>query len=177
MTNMQKPLPIRKGMSVPLPIDKGVAPHVTTGLGWKPRPIGSGPAIDPDAIAIGLGPDGKVPLFSNGERDFGWFVYYGQPDSGDPNKSIHHMGDDRGEGDALGLDDSEQIRVNLELVPPDITEIVFAYYELGEDMSSEDAAVFGSLRRHGRIWQFVADSFALSGGIAALGQRYGVDLA
>ncbi|MBR1734392.1 MAG: TerD family protein, partial [Alphaproteobacteria bacterium] len=140
---------------------------------------------------------GKV----NGDEDF---VFYNnlKHKSG----SVEHMGDNlTGEGEG----DDEEIKVDLEKVPTNVSKIDFtvtiydadvrkqtfgqvsnAYirvvddmtgkeiirYDLGEDFSVETAVVVGELYRHNGEWKFNAIGSGFSGGLAALGRNFGVNV-
>ena len=49
-------------------------------------------------------------------------------------------------------------------------------FDLGEDFSVETAVVVGRLYRQGTEWKFNAIGSGYSGGLAALGKAYGVNL-
>ena len=49
-------------------------------------------------------------------------------------------------------------------------------YDLGEDFSIETAIVVGELYRHSGEWKFNAIGDGFSGGLAALGKNFGVNI-
>ena len=49
-------------------------------------------------------------------------------------------------------------------------------YDLGEDFSIETALVVGEIYRHGGEWKFNAIGAGFSGGLAALGRNFGVNV-
>ena len=50
------------------------------------------------------------------------------------------------------------------------------HYDLGEDFSIETAVVVGELYRHSGEWKFQAIGSGFSGGLAALGKNFGVNI-
>lgn len=178
--------------------DSGVQlTKVNVGLGWDVNQYDGGYDFDLDASAFMLGADGKV-------RSDADFIFYGQKDSVDG--SIHHTGDNltgAGEGDdeTIEMDlsgvpaDVQKIAVTVTIYDADKrgqnfgmvsnsyvriydvqsgTEIV--RYDLGEDYSVETAIVVGELYRHNGEWKFSAVGSGYSGGLAALGRSYGVNI-
>ena len=86
---------------------------IMVGLGWDVNAFDSGADFDLDASAFLLGENGKCPT----EKEF---IFYGNlvHDS----ESVQHMGDNlTGEGDG----DDEQIEVNLEVIPANISKVAF----------------------------------------------------
>lgn len=83
------------------------------GLGWDVRTT-SGPAFDLDASALLLGANGRV-------RSDADLVFYNQLSDNPVNPSVTHFGDNlTGEGDG----DDEEILVNLDKVPADVSRIL-----------------------------------------------------
>ncbi|ELA09498.1 tellurium resistance protein [Moraxella macacae 0408225] len=81
------------------------------GLGWDERAT-SGSDFDLDASVFLLGENGRV----RGDHDF---IFYNQLRSN--NGAVEHTGDNRtGQGDG----DDESIKVNLPLVPADVSKII-----------------------------------------------------
>ena len=87
--------------------------NVTVGLGWDPAE--NGMEYDLDATACMLGSNKKLP----GEQ---FFVYYGNMQS--PDGACMLTGDDTTGGNSEDGDD-EQIIVDLGVVSPEVTSIVF----------------------------------------------------
>ena len=84
------------------------------GLGWDVNAFDSGADFDLDAAAFMLGDNGKCPT----EKEF---IFYGNLTH--PSESLKHMGDNlTGAGDG----DDEQIKVDLSMVPEDISKIAFS---------------------------------------------------
>lgn len=99
---------LTKGQRVDVGLQK-----VAIGLGWNPDAQASGEGFDLDASAFMLGENGKLLA-----EDF--FVYYHNLES--PDKSVRSTGDNRtGEGDG----DDETLMVNLGVVDPRVSEILF----------------------------------------------------
>ncbi len=109
------PINLTKGQKVSITKDTGATglSKVVVGLGWNVNQFDTGDAFDLDTSAFLLTDSGKVSKSED-------FVFFGNQkhDSG----SVEHMGDNRtGEGEG----DDEQVKVNLALVPANITKITF----------------------------------------------------
>ena len=61
-------------------------------------------------------------------------------------------------------------------VVDDLTQQELIRYDLGEDFSVETAVVVGEIYRHNGEWKFNAIGSGWSGGLAALGRNYGVNV-
>lgn len=109
------PIKLKKDDTVNL--NKGLD-NIIIGLGWDVNQSGKNDPWDLDASAFLLDVSGKVP---NDDKDI---VFYNHLDhfSG----SVHHMGDNLFGGEGDGIEDSEQITIDLNLVPNDIQKIVIA---------------------------------------------------
>ncbi|WP_042455422.1 TerD family protein [Neobacillus dielmonensis] len=102
---------LSKGQKVDLTKTHPGLQNVVVGLGWN---IGNqGSNFDLDASAFLLGANGKV----QSDQDF---VFYNNPSGG--NGSITYSGDNR---IGSGVRDDEQLRINLNLVPPHIHRVAF----------------------------------------------------
>ncbi|WP_214403224.1 TerD family protein [Pseudonocardia lacus] len=196
------PVSLTKGGNISLTKEvaktPGAAPltAVTVGLGWDARTT-DGAKFDLDAVALGLGADGKV-LGQDGFIFFNQLVGAGG--------AIQHTGDNRsGEGEG----DDEQIKVDLANLPAGLEKVVFAVvifdgetngqtfgqvrnafvrvvnqadsteiarYDLSEDSSTAAAMIFSELYKNGDDWKFRAVGDGYSGGLAALAKDYGVDV-
>ncbi len=188
---------LRKGQKVDLTKGNPSLKKILIGLGWDTNKYDGGFDFDLDAAAFLLGANGKV----RNDEDF---IFYNNLKhiSG----AVEHMGDNlTGEGEG----DDEEIKIDLEKVPPDVEKIDFtvtiydaekrrqtfgqvsnAYirvvdditqqelirYDLGEDFSVETAVVVGEIYRHNGEWKFNAIGSGWSGGLAALGKNYGVNV-
>lgn len=107
------PVNLQKGQKVSLTKGNPGLKKVVVGLGWDVNAFDTGGDFDLDAAAFLLTDSGKV-------KDSGDFVFYGnlKHTSG----SVEHMGDNlTGAGDG----DDEQIRVDLAMVPGEISKIAF----------------------------------------------------
>ena len=188
---------LRKGQKVDLTKGNPSLKKILIGLGWDVNKYDGGFDFDLDAAAFLLGDSGKV----SGDEDF---VFYNNLKH--VSGSVEHMGDNlTGEGEG----DDEEIKVDLEKVPANVSKIDFtvtiydaevrkqtfgqvsnAYirvvddttgqelirYDLGEDFSVETAVVVGELYRHAGEWKFNAIGSGFSGGLAALGRNFGVNV-
>lgn len=107
------PVSLQKGQKVSLTKGNPGLKKVVVGLGWDVNAFDTGGAFDLDATAFMLADNGRT----TGSQDF---VFYGNLTH--PSGSVQHIGDNlTGEGDG----DDEQIRVDLSLVPANITKIAF----------------------------------------------------
>lgn len=107
------PVSLQKGQKVSLTKGNPGLKKVVVGLGWDVNAFDTGGAFDLDAAAFMPADNGRT----TGSQDF---VFYGNLTH--PSGSVQHMGDNlTGEGDG----DDEQIRVDLSLVPANITKIAF----------------------------------------------------
>jgi stress response protein SCP2/tellurite resistance protein len=102
---------LSKGQKVDLTKSHPGLQKVVVGLGWNVSNLGSN--FDLDASAFLLGQTGKV----QSDLDF---VFYNNPSGGDG--SIIYSGDNR---IGSGVRDDEQIRIDLNKVPPHIHRVAF----------------------------------------------------
>lgn len=185
-----------KGQKVNLTKDNAGLQHLHVGLGWDVSGF-SGTQFDLDASAFLLGTDGKVRT----DEDF---IYYNNPKPG--NGSVFSKGDNRsgeGEGDdevlkidlpnvpgdvskivfAVTIYEAEKNHQNFGMVNSAFIRIInedtneeLLKYDLSEDLSIEDGAIFGELYRHNGEWKFTAVGAGYQGGLAAMGAAFGVNL-
>lgn len=107
------PISLSKGQKVDLTKGNPSLKHVMVGLGWDINVYDSGSAFDLDAAAFMLGENGKCP--SENE-----FIFYSNLVHS--SESVKHMGDNR---TGSGEGDDEQIFIDLEKVPANISRIAF----------------------------------------------------
>lgn len=86
---------------------------MVVGLGWDVNQFDTGGDFDLDAAAFLLADSGKVSNQSD-------FVFFGNLEH--PSGSVKHMGDNL---TGAGEGDDEQIKIDLSLVPANITKIAF----------------------------------------------------
>ncbi len=107
------PINLQKGQKVSLTKDNPGLSKIVVGLGWDINAFDTGGDFDLDTAAFLLTDAGKVSKSED-------FVFYGNLQH--PSGCAQHMGDNRtGAGDG----DDEQIRVDLSMVPANITKIAF----------------------------------------------------
>lgn len=108
------PINLSKGQKVSLTKDNPGLKKVVVGLGWDINRFDTGGDFDLDASAFLLTDAGKVSR----QEDF---VFYGNLQH--PSGGVVHLGDNRtGEGEG----DDEQIKIDLSLIPQNITRVAFA---------------------------------------------------
>ncbi|MCR5718858.1 MAG: TerD family protein [Oscillospiraceae bacterium] len=108
------PVNLTKGQKVSLTKDNPGLKNVVVGIGWDVNAFDTGGDFDLDASAFLLGDSGKVTC----QEDF---IFYGNQKH--PSGAVMHQGDNlTGAGDG----DDEQIKIDLSLVPENITRIAFA---------------------------------------------------
>lgn len=188
---------LKKGQKVDLTKGNPSLSKILIGLGWDTNKYDGGFDFDLDAAAFLLGANGKVTA----DEDF---VFYNnlKHKSG----AVEHMGDNlTGEGDGDDEEikiDLSKVPANIEKIDFTVTiyeaderkqtfgQVSNAYirvvddstgtelirYDLGEDFSVETAVVVGEIYRHNGEWKFNAIGSGFSGGLAALGRNYGVNV-
>ena len=108
------PVNLTKGQKVSLTKGNPGLSKVVVGLGWDVNQFDTGGDFDLDATAFLLTDSGKVSR----QEDF---IFFGNLTH--PSGAVSHQGDNlTGVGDG----DDEQIKINLALVPENITKIAFA---------------------------------------------------
>ena len=188
---------LKKGQKVDLTKGNPSLTKVLIGLGWDTNKYDGGFDFDLDAAAFLLNSTGKV----NSDDDF---VFYNnlKHKSG----AVEHMGDNltgEGEGDDEEIKiDLTKVPANIDKIDFTVTiydaevrkqtfgQVSNAYirvvddstgkelirYDLGEDFSVETAVVVGEIYRHNGEWKFNAIGSGFSGGLAALGRNFGVNV-
>jgi len=188
---------LKKGQKVDLTKGNPSLSKILIGLGWDTNKYDGGFDFDLDAAAFLLGANGKVTA----DEDF---VFYNnlKHKSG----AVEHMGDNltgEGEGDDEEIKvDLAKVPANIDKIDFTVTiyeaderkqtfgQVSNAYirvvddttgteiirYDLGEDFSVETAVVVGEIYRHNGEWKFNAIGSGFSGGLAALGRNYGVNV-
>ncbi len=107
------PVNLSKGQKVSITKGNPGLSKVVVGLGWDINQFDTGGDFDLDAAAFLLNDTGKASKSED-------FVFFGNLKH--PSGSVEHLGDNlTGAGDG----DDEQIKINLSLVPPEISKIAF----------------------------------------------------
>lgn len=188
---------LKKGQKVDLTKTNPGLKNLIVGLGWDTNKYDGGFDFDLDAAAFLLGANGKVTSDAD-------FIFYNQTEHS--SGSVKHLGDNRtgaGEGDDEQiLVDLSKVPATIEKIDFTVTiheaderkqnfgQVSNAYihvmdetngneiirYDLGEDFSVETAVVVGELYRNNGEWKFNAIGSGFSGGLAALGRNFGVDV-
>jgi len=163
--------------------------ELTVGLGWTAP---GGATFELDAAAFLL--DGNERVRSDAD-----FIFYNQPRSACAAVQLRNA--QAGDRAALWLDlgkvpetvqriaftvtihEAEARRQRFGQVQQAfirlvnaVTGVELARYDLSEDLANETALVFGELYRHRGDWRFAAVGQGYAGGLAALCQRFGVNL-
>ncbi|MDD5935643.1 MAG: TerD family protein [Clostridiales bacterium] len=192
------PINLSKGQKVDLTKGNPSLNNIMVGLGWDVNAYDSGNDFDLDAAAFMVGENGKCPT----EKEF---VFYGNLTH--PSEAVKHMGDNltgAGDGDdeqiqidlkkvpanvsriafTVTIYEAESRRQNFGQVSNAFIRIVdestnqeLIRYDLGEDFSIETAVVVGELYRNNGEWKFNAIGSGFQGGLAALCNHYGIQVA
>lgn len=104
---------LQKGQKIDLTKTNPGLSKVIVGLGWDVNKYDGGQDFDLDASAFLLDAQGKA----SSDKDF---IYFNNLQGG--NGSVVHTGDNL---TGVGEGDDEQIKVNLQAVPPEINKISF----------------------------------------------------
>ena len=188
---------LAKGQKVDLTKTNPGLSKILIGLGWDINKYDGGAQFDLDASAFLLGDNGKVTSDDD-------FIFYNQAKH--KSESVEYLGDNRtgaGEGDdeqikvdlskvpaniqkisfTVTIDQAEERKQNFGQVENAFIRIVdeannkeLIRYDLGEDFSVETAVVVAELYRHSGEWKFQAIGSGFSGGLAALGRNFGVNI-
>ena len=188
---------LKKGQKVDLTKGNPGLSKPLVGLGWDVNKYDGGSDFDLDAAAFLLDANGKV----TSDADFVFFNNLKHASG-----SVEHMGDNltgEGDGDDEQIKvDLSKVPANIDKIDFTVTiydaearkqnfgQVSNAYirvvdeakgqelirFDLGEDFSVETAVIVGELYRHGGEWKFNALGSGFSGGLAALGKNYGVNV-
>ena len=188
---------LKKGQKVDLTKTNPGLSKIIVGLGWDVNKYDGGHDFDLDSAAFLLGASGKV-------TNDGDFVFYNNLKHA--SGSVEHMGDNltgAGEGDdermkvdlskvpadiekidfTVTIHEAEERKQNFGQVSNAFIRIVdesnnteLIRYDLGEDFSVETAVIVGELYRNAGEWKFNAIGSGFSGGLAALGKNFGVNI-
>lgn len=187
-----------KGQKVDLTKGNPGLKKITVGLGWDVNAYDTGASFDLDSSIFMVGANGKCPT----EKEF---IFYGNLEH--TTGCVKHMGDNLtgiGDGDDEQVEvdlaavpanieriaftttiyDAETRRQNFGQVSNAFIHIMdsetgreLIRYDLGEDFSIETAVVVGELYRHNGEWKFNAIGSGFQGGLAALCNHYGIEVA
>ncbi len=192
------PINLSKGQKVDLTKTNPGLTSIMVGLGWDVNAFDTGTAFDLDASAFLLADNGKTPS----EKEF---IFYGNLEH--TSGSVKHMGDNltgSGDGDdeqifvdlatipanisriafTVTIYDADVRRQNFGQVSNAFIRIVnnstgeeLIRYDLGEDFSIETAVVVGELYKNNNEWKFNAIGSGFQGGLAALCDHFGIQVA
>jgi tellurium resistance protein TerD len=120
------PINLSKGQKVDLTKGNPSLKKIMVGLGWDVNSFDTGYDFDLDAAAFMVGDNGKCPT----EKEF---IFYGNLEH--PTGAVKHMGDNltgSGEGD------DEQILVDLDLIPANVSRIAFTVTIYDSDVRKQN---------------------------------------
>lgn len=189
---------LKKGQKVDLTKNNPGLVNIIAGLGWDTNKYDGGFEFDLDTAAFMLGENGKIRTDND-------FVFYNN--TKDSSGSVNHLGDNRtGEGDGddeqikinlnnipsdvkkiaftVTIHDANERRQNFGQVSNSYIRIVnedtneeLIRFDLSEDFSIETAIVVAEVYRHNDEWKFTAIGSGFEGGLAALCNNFGLDIA
>lgn len=192
---------LSKGNNVSLSKLSPSLSEIRIGLGWSTR-IATKHSFDLDASAFILGPNGKLlsePYFvyynntvtpcegveHAGDNRRGGAFDAEQTDQEEITVRLHQLPSSAYRvAIAVTIHDAETLRQNFGQVENAYIRLVdhrtgveIARYDLSEDCSSETAMIFGEVYRYQGEWKFRAVGQGLSGGLLALCELFGVEVA
>lgn len=188
---------LKKGQKVDLTKTNPGLKEILIGLGWDTNKYDGGFDFDLDSSVFLLGADSKV-------TDGGDFIFFNnlKHSSG----SVEHLGDNltgAGDGDDEEIKiDLSKVPANIEKIVFTVTiydadvrkqnfgQVENAFirvfdelngkelirYDLDEDFSIETAVIVGELYRNKGEWKFNAVGSGFEGGLAALGNHFGISI-
>ena len=188
---------LKKGQKVDLTKTNPGLKEILIGLGWDTNKYDGGFDFDLDSSVFLLGADSKV----TGSGDFIFFNNL-KHSSG----SVEHLGDNLtgagyGDDEEIKIDLSkvpaniEKIAFTVTIYDADVRKQNFGQvenafirvfdelngkelirYDLDEDFSIETAVIVGELYRNKGEWKFNAVGSGFEGGLAALGNHFGISI-
>ena len=191
---------LQKGQKVDLTKGNPSLKKILVGLGWQANKYDGGYDFDLDAAAFLLGANGKVRsdedfvFYNNLKHNSGAVEHMGdelvggnEGDEGDQEQikiDISKIPEDVAKIDfTVTIYDADarkqkfgQVSDAYIRVVDDETGKELIRFDLGEDFSVETAVVVGEIYRNKGEWKFNAIGAGWSGGLAALGRNYGVNV-
>ena len=188
---------LKKGQKVDLTKSNPGLSKILIGLGWDTNKYDGGNDFDLDSSVFLLGTDSKV-------TDGGDFIFFNNLKHA--SSSVEHLGDNltvEGEGDDEEIKiDLSKVPANIEKIAFTVTiyeadarkqnfgQVENAFirvfdeqnnkelirYDLDEDFSIETAVIVGELYRNKGEWKFNAVGSGFEGGLAALGNHFGISI-
>ena len=188
---------LKKGQKVDLTKSNPGLSKILIGLGWDTNKYDGGSDFDLDSSVFLLGADSKV-------TDGGDFIFFNNLKHA--SGSVEHLGDNltgAGDGDDEEIKiDLSKVPANIEKIAFTVTiyeadarkqnfgQVENAFirvfdeqnqkelirYELDEDFSIETAVIVGELYRNKGEWKFNAVGSGFEGGLAALGNHFGISI-
>lgn len=188
---------LKKGQKVDLTKSNPGLSKILIGLGWDTNKYDGGSDFDLDSAVFLLSADSKV-------TDGGDFIFFNNLKHA--SGSVEHLGDNltgAGDGDDEEIKiDLSKVPANIEKIAFTVTiyeadvrkqnfgQVENAFirvfdeqnnkelirYDLDEDFSIETAVIVGELYRNKGEWKFNAVGSGFEGGLAALGNHFGISI-
>ena len=188
---------LKKGQKVDLTKSNPGLSKILIGLGWDTNKYDGGSDFDLDSSVFLLGADSKV-------TDGGDFIFFNNLKHASGN--VEHLGDNltgAGDGDDEEIKiDLSKVPANIEKIAFTVTiyeadarkqnfgQVENAFirvfdeqnnkelirYDLDEDFSIETAVIVGELYRNKGEWKFNVVGSGFEGGLAALGNHFGISI-
>lgn len=188
---------LKKGQKVDLTKSNPGLSKILIGLGWDTNKYDGGSDFDLDSSVFLLGADSKV-------TDGGDFIFFNNLKHA--SGSVEHLGDNltgAGDGDDEEIKiDLSKVPANIEKIAFTVTiyeadarkqnfgQVENAFirvfdeqngkelirYDLDEDFSIETAVIVGELYRNKGEWKLNAVGSGFEGGLAALGNHFGISI-
>ncbi|MBR3050827.1 MAG: TerD family protein [Selenomonadaceae bacterium] len=188
---------LKKGQKVDLTKSNPGLSKILIGLGWDTNKYDGGSDFDLDSSVFLLGANSKV-------TDGGDFIFFNNLKHA--SGSVEHLGDNltgAGDGDDEEIKiDLSKVPANIEKIAFTVTiyeaderkqnfgQVENAFirvfdeqnnkelirYDLDEDFSIETAVIVGELYRNKGEWKFNAIGSGFEGGLAALGNHFGISI-
>ena len=188
---------LKKGQKVDLTKTNPGLKNILIGLGWDTNKYDGGFDFDLDSAVFLLGADSKV-------TESGDFIFFNNLKHS--SSSVEHLGDNltgAGEGDDEEIKiDLSKVPANIEKIAFTVTiyeadsrkqnfgQVENAFirvfdeqnnkelirYDLDEDFSIETSVIVGELYRNKGEWKFNAIGSGFEGGLAALGNHFGISI-
>lgn len=185
---------LSKGQKVDLTKGNPSLKKVVARLMWNVNSFDTGGDFDLDAAAFMLGSNKKCPsdkefvFYNNAQHHTGSVIYSGDDRKGGKGEIIEVdlsklPADIEAIAFSITIDQAEARQQNFGMVSGASIQLEdengnqLCTYDLSEDFSIETAVVAGELYKHGADWKFNAIGQGWQGGLTALCNNYGLEVA